>query len=339
MMTIPRRKFIKMGGVGILSLPFLPTVNIKSKEVRPLVISTWPDGVDANKGAWDILSNNGISLDAVEKGVRVIEDGNNCCVGLMGYPDRDGFVTLDASIMDDEYNCGAVAALERIKHPISVARLVMEKTPHVLLVGEGAQAFALQQGFTLEPAELSEDAKKAYTEWLKTSQYRPIINIEDNHASYTVPSRLSNGQLNHDTISMLALDAKGKMAASCTTSGMAFKMHGRVGDSPIIGAGIYVEPNVGAAASTGQGEDCIRIVGSYTVIEYLQRGYSPKQACKKAVEKIYRIKKEKAKSIQLAFIAMNTKGDFGAFALQKGFSYAVQNSQIHNQLFESDYLI
>ena len=276
---------------------------------QPVVISTWDAGLAANKGAWEVLSRNGAALDAVEAGVKITEASQNCCVGLGANPDRDGYVTLDASIMDHEWNCGAVGFLERIKHPISVARRVMEKTPHVMLVGVGAQQFAVAEGFPLEPAVLSDDAKKSYEKWLKKAEYKPVINIE-----------------NHDTIGMVAMDAAGNLSGSCTTSGMAFKMRGRLGDSPIIGAGLFVDNEVGAVTATGQGEDVIRVCGSHSVVEFMRQGMSPEEACKAAVEKIARIKKEKAKDIQVAFIALNKKGEVGSYALQKGFTYALKNN-------------
>ena len=334
---VSRRKFFKIGGVGTSLLPifgFKRAVPFAS----PIVISTWDPGINANKAAWNVLEKNGLSLDAVEQGVRVTEAENGCCVGLQGNPDRDGFVTLDASIMDHQFNCGGVSCLERIKHPISVARKVMEKTPHVLLSGEGALQFAIAQGFPVEEKKLSADAQKNYENWLKTSKYNPTINIE-NKQKIDTPLKLPNGEFNHDTIAMLAMDSQHNLAASCTTSGMAFKMRGRCGDSPIIGAGIYVDNEVGAAAGTGQGEDCIRILGSHTVVEFMRQGYSPEMACRKAIERIAKIKKDKVKDIQLAFIAINKNGQYGAFALQNGFSYAIQNSQIPNQLIQAKYLI
>jgi N4-(beta-N-acetylglucosaminyl)-L-asparaginase len=275
---------------------------------QPVVISTWDAGLEANKAAWQVLSKGGRALDAVEQGVMVTEASRSCCVGLEGNPDRDGFVTLDASIMDESFNCGSVAFLERIKHPISVARRIMEKTPHVLLVGTGAQQFAIAEGFPLEKAELSDDAKKAYHKWLEKGKYEPVINIE-----------------NHDTIGMVAMDAKGNLSGSCTTSGMAFKMRGRVGDSPIIGAGLFVDNEVGACTATGQGEEVIRVAGSHSVVELMRQGLSPASACKKVIEKIVRIKGPSAKNIQVAFIALNKKGQVGSFAIQKGFSYAIKN--------------
>ena len=276
---------------------------------HPVVLSTWNEGEAANKGAWEVLGRGGNALDAVEAGVKITEASRNCCVGLGANPDRDGHVTLDASIMDHQWNCGAVAAIERIKHPISVARRVMEKTPHVLLVGAGAQQFAVAEGFPLEPDVLSPEAKHAYEEWMKKSEYKPVINIE-----------------NHDTIGMIAMDTTGNLSGSCTTSGMAFKMRGRVGDSPIIGAGLFVDNEVGAVTSTGQGEDVIRMCGSHSVVEYMRQGMSPEQACKAAVEKIAHIKGPKAKEIQVAFIAINKKGETGAYALQPGFTYWIKSN-------------
>lgn len=305
---------------------------------KPLVISTWDAGLEANKGAWNILSKGGRALDAVEAGVKVTEASLNCCVGLGANPDRDGFVTLDACIMDEFANCGSVAFLERIKHPISVARRVMEKTPHVMLVGSGAQQFAIAEGFPLEEQKLSEQAEKAYKEWLKKSEYKPVINIENKQHGPFTPSYLNGGEFNHDTIGMIAMDTNGNLSGSCTTSGMGFKMRGRLGDSPIIGAGLFVDNEVGAATATGQGEDVIRIAGSHTVVELMRQGLSPEQACKKAVERILRIKKEKAKDIQIGFIAINKKGQYGGYALQKGFSFAVK-SRTEERLYNSKYII
>lgn len=296
---------------------------------NPIVISTWDAGLNANRGAWQVLGSGGSALDAVEKGVMVTEDEIGCCVGLAANPDRDGHVTLDASIMDHQFNCGAVAFLERIKHPISVARRVMEKTPHVLLVGSGAQQFAIEEGFPLEEDKLAPRAEKAYEEWLKTARYKPVINIESKkeHGPFA-PGRFENGEWNHDTIGMLAMDTNGHLSGSCTTSGMGFKMRGRVGDSPIIGCGLFVDNEVGACVATGQGEDVIRVAGSHSVVEQMRQGLSPEAACKKIIERIVKIKKEKAKDIQVAFIAINKKGQVGAFAIHEGFSYAVKSGTI-----------
>ncbi|MDP4264487.1 MAG: N(4)-(beta-N-acetylglucosaminyl)-L-asparaginase [Bacteroidota bacterium] len=327
---INRRKFIALSAFSSAAalftkkLPATGNVNVFNK--GPIVVSTWDTGIEANKGAWKILSEGGRALDAVEAGVMVTEASQNCCVGLGANPDRDGFVTLDACIMDEFFNCGSVAFLERIKHPVSVARRVMEKTPHVMLVGSGAQLFAVAEGFPLEEQKLSPEAQKAYDNWLKQSEYKPVINIErtGNHGP-SAPSKLESGEWNHDTIGMVAMDGKGNLSGSCTTSGMGFKMRGRLGDSPIIGAGLFVDNEVGACTSTGQGEDVIRIAGSHTVVELMRQGLSPEAACKKAVQRIVKIKGEKAKEIQVAFLALNKKGEAGAFAINKGFSYAIKS--------------
>ena len=288
----------------------------------PIVISTWDFGRQANAGAWEVLKKGGRALDAVEQGVRVPEaDPRIQTIGLGGLPDRDGKVTLDACIMDDKYNCGSVMCLEHIKHPISVARLVMEKTPHVILVGEGALQFALANGFPREKSQLTEQSKKDWEEWLKASHYKPEQNIENRR--YPMPG----GPANHDTIGMVALDAQGNLSGACTTSGLAFKMHGRVGDSPVIGAGLYVDNEVGAATATGVGEEVIRIVGSHLIVELMRQGLSPEMACKEAVERIIRRHPGKAKDIQVGFLALNKKGEYGAFCLQKGFTYAVRNER------------
>ena len=347
-MSINRRNFINLSSLGIAGFTLQGFVNKEAMQVqKPIVIATWDAGLNANKGAWDVLSKGGSALDAVEKGVMVTEDEISCCVGLGANPDRDGHVTLDASIMDHEFNCGSVAFLEKIKHPISVARKVMEKTPHVMLVGEGAQQFAIAQGFTLESSKLSDDADKAYKAWLKKSEYKPVINVERQNSKnatsqledqYKAPTRFSNGDWNHDTIGMVALDANGNLSGSCTTSGAGFKLRGRVGDSPIIGAGLYVDNEVGAVVATGQGEDVIRVAGASAVVEHMRQGKSPQEACRLVVEKIRRIKKEKAADIQVCFIALNKNGEHGSFALHTGFNYAVHTGE-GNVLIESPFSV
>ena len=290
----------------------------------PCVVSTWPFGVAANKAAWTVLSKGGRALDAVETGVKIPEaDLRNHTVGRAGYPDRDGHVTLDASIMDEHGNAGSVAAMEYIAHPISVARAVMDKTPHVMLVGEGATQFAVSQGFKREEL-LTPESKKAWQEWLKTAKYKPEANIETKSYGLGTPG----GAKNHDTIGMLAIDAKGNLSGACTTSGMAWKVRGRVGDSPIIGAGLYVDNEIGGATSTGVGEEVMRSVGSFLVVELMRQGRSPQEACKEAVERILK-KKPDAKMEQVGYLAINKKGEVGAWAIQKGFSYSLcdQTSQ------------
>ena len=323
-----RRDFLKN---SLLTVPVISStipVDKSQQGNKPLVVSTWDFGKAANTEAWKILQSNGRALDAIEQGARITEaDQSNKTVGYGGYPDRDGRVTLDACIMDEHGNCGSVMCLEHIKHPISVARLVMEKTPHVILVGEGALQFALANGFKKENL-LTPDSEQAWKEWLKKSQYNPIMNIENKSYNQNVPSPdFFPGSIdNHDTIGMLALDSQNNLSGGCTTSGMAFKMHGRVGDSPVIGAGLFVDNEIGAATSTGVGEEVIKCVGSHLVVEYMRQGYSPQEACKKVVERIAKRDPQKAKTIQIGFLAIDKQGNYGAFALQKGFSYAVKSA-------------
>jgi len=285
----------------------------------PLVISTWAPNVKANAEAWKVLNSGGNALDAVEAGVKIPEaDPEDQSVGLGGLPDRDGRVTLDSCIMDFEGNCGAVMALEEILHPVSVARMVMEKTPHIQLAGEGALQFALEMGFKRVNL-LTEKSKEIWKKWLETAKYNPMTTLDN------LMERIKN---QHDTIGMLALDQTGNLAGACTTSGMAFKMRGRVGDSPIIGAGLYVDNEVGSATATGVGEEVVRICGSHTVVELMRQGRSPEEACKEAVGRLVKMRGfEKTKNIQLGFIAMNKEGDYGCYGLYGQFSMAVQEQQ------------
>lgn len=321
-----RRDFLKQAALVTAgaALPKLDYEGIAARDAgtKPIVLSTWNFGLAANAAAWEILKNNGRALDAVETGVRVTEaDPNERSVGYGGRPDRDGNVTLDACIMDEKSNIGSVAALQHIKHPISVARAVMEKTPHVMIVGEGALQFALSQGFQKENL-LTEASEKEWKEWLKTSEYKPKANIE-----------------NHDTIGMIALDKHGNLSGACTTSGMAYKMHGRVGDSPIIGAGLYVDNEVGAATATGHGEEVIRITGCHLVVELMRQGKSPQKACEEAVSRIIKLTKLRGKNlkdIQVGFIALDKNGNHGAYCVQGGFNYAKHDNS-GNVLVDSDY--
>ena len=314
-----RRSFLK-------TIPVLaPVASMRpaGNGAGPLVISTWDFGRLANHVSFNLMLKGGSALDAVEKGINVIEeDADNLTVGIGGLPDREGHVTLDACIMDQDARCGSVMGLEHIVNVISVARRVMEKTPHVILVGDGALQFAQEQGFR-KTNLLTPRSEKLWREWLKTSNYQPKMNIENE------PIRkdpMPGGRDNHDTIGLIAMDAKGNICGGCSTSGMAYKMRGRVGDSPVIGAGLFVDNEVGAATATGVGEEVIRCVGSHLVVELMRSGLSPEEACREAVLRIVRKSPSRSKEIQVGFLAMNRKGEYGAFALQKGFSFAVRTA-------------
>lgn len=335
---VNRRKFLQLSG---LAAPMLSAKNVftnSEAQTKPIVVSTWATYKDGNTEAWKVLSGNGRALDAVEAGARKVEDSIDCCVGLGGYPDRDGIVTLDSCIMDEHANCGSVGGIERIKHAVSVARKIMETTPHIMLVGEGAQQFAVQNGFTLEPQQLSPQAEQAYKNWLKKSDYKPEINIENKKSNGPfAPVSFDDGMPNHDTVGLVALDASGNMSGAVTTSGMAFKIHGRVGDSPIIGAGLFVDNEVGAATSTGVGEEVMRICGTHLVVEYMRQGNSPEMACRKAVDRIVKRDIAKAKTLQVGFLALNKKGQYGAYAIQKGFQYCVRSNG-EEKIIDSKYI-
>lgn len=323
-----RRQFLQstalIGALGSAA-PGLLASPVAANGAR--VVSTWDFGVGANRAAWKVLAASGSALDAVEAGARWAESELcNPTVGRCGNPDRDGVLSLDASIMAGDGRCGSVAALVDILHPISVARAVMEKTPHVMLVGEGAQQFAVQQGFERQNL-LTPEAEKAWREWLKTEHYAPQINAERRG--------IPGDKDNHDTLGMIAIDASGQMAGACTTSGMAFKMHGRVGDSPIIGAGLYVDNEVGAATASGMGEEMIRNAASFLVVELMRQGRSPAEACREAIQRVVRKRPEASRTLQVCFLAMNRSGEVGAYALHKGFVYAVCDSSKQDALLES----
>ena len=323
-----RRRFLKnlgLASAGLAIKPITSTAQTTAKSLpikdSPLVISTWIHGMEANEGAWSVLENGGAALDAVQKGVAVTEsDMNNRSVGLAGRPDRDGHVTLDACIMDHDSRCGSVAFLEDIQHPIDVARAIMDKTPHVMLVGEGAQKWALENGFSKVDFEVPiPEVQKDYENWLIKSEYKTGVNVE-----------------NHDTIGMLALDASGRMAGACTTSGMAYKIRGRVGDSPIIGAGLFIDGDVGGATATGVGEAMIRTAGASAVVESMRRGASPEEACYDIVQRILK-KHPGVEGMQVGFLAMNMQGEYGGYSVYDGFNYALR-SNVRNEMVDAKYM-
>ena len=318
-----RRKFLKNSTVvtaGLISTPLIASCKEESqpkiglsenaKTTVPIVICTW-DFHKASAKAWETLKDGGSSLEAVVQGVMVEEnDVNNQTVGVGGRPDRDGNVTLDACIMDKDGNCGAVLAMQNIANPILVARKVMEETPHVMLAGKGAEQFAYEMGFK-KTNLLTEKSKQDWVEWKKTSEYKPIINIE-----------------NHDTIGMLAIDKNGDISGACTTSGMGFKMAGRVGDSPIIGAGLFVDNEIGGATATGMGEEVVRTVGSFLIVELMRQGKSPQEACEEGVKRIIAKNKDK-QDFQIGFIAVNKKGETGGDCIHPGFTYRTYSGEGH----------
>lgn len=321
-----RRKFLKnssLSAAGLVSASTLVACKTEPKpdvapaatiptpnSVKPIVVCTW-NFFNASEKAWEVLKSGGNALDAVEQGVRVEEaDETNETVGKGGRPDRDGNVTLDACIMDKDGNCGSVVCMQNIVHPVSVARKVMEETPHIILAGKGAEKFAYEQGFKKEDL-FTESTRKQYEEWVKTSEYETTINIE-----------------NHDTIGMLAIDDNGDIAGACTTSGMAYKVAGRVGDSPIIGAGLFIDNEVGGATATGVGEEVIRTVGSFLIVELMRQGKSPQEACEEGVKRIMK-KNEGRKDFQIGFLAINKNGETGGYCVHPGFTYREYSDNGH----------
>ena len=315
-----RRKFLKRASltgigvaVGTTMLANVPSNKVNeieenlltnTKENFPIVISTW-NVPNATKKAGILLEEGSTSLDAIEKGCMVEEaDLSNQSVGNGGRPDRDGYVTLDACIMDKNGNYGSVVYMQNIVHAIAVARKVMEDTPHVILAGKGAEEFAISKGFE-KTNLLTEPSKKAWEEWKKESNYQPLINIE-----------------NHDTIGMLAIDKYGDLSGGCTTSGLAYKMAGRVGDSPIIGSGLFIDNQIGGATATGMGEEVLKTVGSFLIVELMRQGKSPQEACEEAIRRIV-TKNDNYKKFQVGYIAINKKGDTGYYSIHEYFSVSI----------------
>lgn len=324
-----RRKFLKnssLTGLGFIAASALSACKTDEKKIakpfykpsKPIVIATWRVP-NATAKAWEIIQNNGSSLDAVEQGCMIEEaDLNNTSVGKGGLPDRDGNVTLDACIMDKEGNYGAVMCVQNITHVISLARKVMEQTPHVILAGKGAENFAYSQGFKKENL-LTEGSKKAWEKWKETSQYKPIINIE-----------------NHDTIGMLAIDKNGDISGACTTSGLSYKMFGRVGDSPVIGSGLFIDNEVGGATATGMGEEVLKTVGCFLIVELMRQGKSPQEACEEAVRRVVKKSGQRYEDFQVGFIALNKSGETGAYCIHEWFNYNVY-TEGENKNYKSDY--
>jgi N4-(beta-N-acetylglucosaminyl)-L-asparaginase len=316
-----RRKFIRNAAIGTVGVGLGATglgceekkspekksmtetseEKIKHKKPTPIAICTW-EFTKANVVAGAALKAGKSALDAAIEGVEVEEDNlKNTTVGKGGAPDREGNVTLDACVMSPNGDCGAVLYVSTITHVAALARKVMEETPHVILAGEGAEEFGYSQGFKKENL-LTEESKKAWEEWLKSPEYKPIINIE-----------------NHDTIGMLCLDVDGDIAGACTTSGLSYKLKGRVGDSPIIGSGLFLDNEIGGAVATGMGEEVLKTVGSFLIVELMRNGMSPQKACEEAIQRIV-TKNDRFKDFQIAYIAMNKSGETGAYCIHEGFT-------------------
>ena len=299
-----RRDFLRSSALG-LAVPssLMNADTLKANKNNPVICSTWNFGLPANELAWKVLDNGGKAMDAAEAGARHAEsDPENSSVGFGGLPDEKGNVTLDACVMDSTGNAGSVAFLQNIKHPVSVARKIMEETKHVMLVGEGARQFAVSNGFE-EINLLTEQSEKDWKKWLK--ERREMTPHET-----------------HDTLSVLVQDKMGDLAGACTTSGWAYKLHGRVGDSPIIGAGLFVDNEVGCAAATGLGEEVIKTTGSFLVVELMRQGYDPTKACEDALNRVIKAHNGNP-DFQIGYIALRKDGEIGSACLKWSFEYAL----------------
>ena len=316
-----RRNFI----FDIFSVGIVPAMSTKLRAVNlnftPMVrsISTWKT-TEANQKAGQMLDKGEHALDAAVAGVAIEEENpKNTTVGYGGAPDRTGKVTLDACVMNHLGDCGSVVAVENIVNVARLAKDVMEKTPHVMLSGKGAEEFAISQGYKKTDL-LTDQSKKEWEEWLKDQDYRPIINIE-----------------NHDTIGMLCIDKNNNLSGACTTSGLAYKMKGRVGDSPIIGSGLFIDNKIGGAVATGLGEEVVKTVGSFLVVELMRQGLSPQEACEKAVKRIVSNNSQENK-FQVAYIAMNKKGEVGSYSIEPGFTYMDYENGENKEIFSKSEL-
>lgn len=319
MCAMPRRRFLASAATALVGgrliqtasgAPVLPLPELKGG--APLIISTWPFGKPANEKALAVLQGGGAGLDAVEQGIHVVEsDPNNPSVGLAGIPNAAGIVQLDSCIMSGPgHRAGSVAAVSGFKHPISIARAVMEQTKHVMLVGAGAEEFASEHGFERGPL-VTEGQHKAWEKWKAAEQKAKAA-----EAGKKQPAK------NHDTIALLVLGADGNVFGGCSTSGWGYKLPGRVGDSPIIGSGLYVDNDIGAAGATGLGENVMRYCSSFLIVELMRQGMHPQEACIEVIKRCARID-PKGLDLSVNFIALDKQGRFGAAGTGTGFEYSV----------------
>ena len=307
-MPSTRRQFLATSSIALgATAPGLCTSDAPNP-TRPLIVSTWPFGKASNDEALRVLTKGGSILDAVEHGIKVTElDTKNRSVGISGSPNAAGVVQQDACIMHGPgHQAGSVAAIEGIIHPISAARRVMEKTPHVMLVGDGARMFAIEEGLK----SIDVDSSKLHEAWRK-----------ERASKKQAVQKRSKGD--HDTIALLVLGSDGNIAGGCSTSGWGGKLPGRVGDSPIIGSGLYIDNEVGAAGATGLGENVMRHCASFMVVDFMRQGLHPQEACLRAIHRISRIDPLATEDLAINFVALDTKGRYGAAGTGTGFTYSV----------------
>ena len=308
----------------------------------PIALSTWKHGFQPNQITYDAIQNGKSALDAVELGARYCEADLTCMsVGRGGLPDAVGDVTLDAAIMDHEGSCGAVAFMRNYEHVASIARRVMEKTPHVMLAGEGAERFAAAEGF-IKTDLLTPKAKALWEQW-KTQPDKMHVRLrreEEGEHEYVFVKVDENGaeseisrdavlhprNESHDTIGILAMDQSGHLAGACTTSGLAFKMQGRVGDSPIIGAGLYVAGGIAAAVATGNGELMMRSCSAFHIVEMIRQGIEPVEACERAIGRITQ-DKHLTDDMQAGLMVIRADGVWAARSLRPGFQLAAASDR------------
>ncbi|MDA0986876.1 MAG: N(4)-(beta-N-acetylglucosaminyl)-L-asparaginase [Bacteroidetes bacterium] len=330
-----RRIFIQKTAFASI-LPLIPknTFSNPASSFKPISIASG-NGLQATAKAMEIILKGGDALDAVVAGVNIVEnDPNDNSVGYGGLPNYEGVVELDSSVMHGAtHRAGAVAALQNIKNPASVAKMVLERTDHVLIVGEGALKFARMHGFKEENL-LTEESRKEWVKWRemmsKEDDYLPPHSIDELDLGANTKEALKT----YGTINCLGLDLAGNISGVTTTSGLSYKIPGRVGDSPIIGAGLYVDNEVGAAGSTGRGEANLLDCSSFMIVEFMRQGLSPTDACLEACKRIATHTKEKRlltkdgkPNFNVSFYAINKKGGYGSAAIYEGIKYAVNDGK------------